>query len=87
MKVLGEFLLWLSSLRTQLVSMRTWVQSLGLLSGLRIQQCCRPASMALVPPLAWELPCATGAALKKKKNPGTCPMGSDWGLDLRVWLD
>ena len=67
MKVLGEFLLWLSSLRTQLVSMRTWVQSLGLLSGLRIQQCCRPASMALVPPLAWELPWATGAALKKKK--------------------
>ena len=26
---------------------------------------CRPAAAALVPPLAWDLPCATGAALKK----------------------
>ena len=31
-----EFLLWISRLRTQLISMRTWVQSLALLSGLRI---------------------------------------------------
>ena len=27
---------------------------------------CRPGTVALIPPLAWELPCATGAALKKK---------------------
>ena len=35
-----EFLLWLSRLRIQLESMRMWVQSLALLSGLRIL-CCR----------------------------------------------
>ena len=36
-----EFPLWLSGLRTRPVSMRTWVQSLALLSGLRIQLCHR----------------------------------------------
>ena len=35
----GEFSLWLSRLQTHLVSMRMWVQSLALLSGLRIQHC------------------------------------------------
>ena len=30
---------WLSGLSTQLVTMRTWVPSLALLSGLRIQCC------------------------------------------------
>ena len=34
-KLLSEFLLWLIGLRTQLVSMRMWVQSLALLSGLK----------------------------------------------------
>ena len=34
-----EFLLWFSGLRTLLVSMRMWVQSLALLSGLRIPRC------------------------------------------------
>ena len=34
-----EFLLWLSRLRIRLVSMRVQVQSLGLLSGLRIWHC------------------------------------------------
>ena len=29
---------------------------------------CRPASTALIRPLAWELPHAAGAALKKKKK-------------------
>ena len=28
----------------------------------------RPAAMAPIGPLAWEPPCATGAALKKKKR-------------------
>ena len=37
---LPEFPLCLSGLRTQLVSMRTWVQSLALLSVLKIQHCC-----------------------------------------------
>ena len=34
-----ELLLWLSGLRTRIVSMRTRVRSLALLSGLRIQHC------------------------------------------------
>ena len=34
------FLLWLSRLWIWLVSMRMWVQSLPLLSGIRIQRCC-----------------------------------------------
>ena len=70
---------------TQLVSMRTQVQSLFLLNGLRIciaMSCgvdCRQSSDLVLPwlwrrsaaaapiqPLAWELPYATGAALKKQ---------------------
>ena len=35
-----EFLLWLSGLRTRLVSMRMQVPSLALLRGLRIPCCC-----------------------------------------------
>ena len=48
--------------------MRTQVQSLALLSGLRIQRClelwCRLVAAALIQPLAWEPPYALGAALK-----------------------
>ena len=29
---------------------------------------CRPAAVALIRPLAWEPPCAMGAALKKQKT-------------------
>ena len=29
---------------------------------------CRPAAAAPIRPLAWELPCAAGPALKKKKE-------------------
>ena len=29
---------------------------------------CRPAAIAQIRPLAWEIPCATGVALKKKKK-------------------
>ena len=61
--------------------MRMWVWSLALLSGLRIQ-CCRelwwraqtqlrsgvPEAAALIRLLAWELPYAAGAALKRKKK-------------------
>ena len=35
-----EYPLWLSRLQTQLASMRTWIQSLASLSGLRIWCCC-----------------------------------------------
>ena len=38
--IFSEFLSWLSSLRTQLVSMRIWIWSLALLSVLRIWRCC-----------------------------------------------
>ena len=60
--------------------MRLWVQSLALLSGLRIWCCCelwcrlllwlwrRPAAVALVGPLAREPPYATGVALEKTKK-------------------
>ena len=73
--------------RIQLASMRTWVRSLALLSGLRIgvavscgighrfgldpmllQLWCRPAATAPIQLLDWELPYATGAALKRQKK-------------------
>ena len=48
------------------------VQSLVLLSGLKIWHChelwCRLAAVALIGPLAWESPYAIGAALKKQNN-------------------
>ena len=63
--------MWLNGLRTQLVSMRMWVQSPALLSGLRICHCCelwcRPVATAPIGPLAWEPPYAMGAALKRQK--------------------
>ena len=70
-----ELSLWLSRLRTQLVSMRIQVRSLALLSGIRIWHCCRVRHrsqmwlhLQLQPWLdLWELRYATGAALKKKK--------------------
>ena len=56
----------------QLGTMRLQVRSLASLSGLRIQHChelwCRPAAVAPIRPLAWELPYAAGRALKKKKK-------------------
>ena len=33
-----------------------------------LQLWCRPAAVALIPPLAWELPYAAGTALKSKKQ-------------------
>ena len=63
--------------------MKMWVQSLALLSGLRIRYCLslgRSSDLALlflwprlavavpIQPLAWELPYAVGGALKKKKK-------------------
>ena len=47
------------------------VRSLASLSGLRIRHCelcCRPAAAALIQPLAWEPPNATGAVLEKGKK-------------------
>ena len=59
-----------------------WVQSLPWLSGLRIW-CChilavatrsRPASAAPIQLLAWELPYAAGAAVKKKIHYSFIPL-------------
>ena len=51
-----------------------WVRSLASLSGLRIWHChelwCRLAAAALIQHLAWELPYAVGAVLKKKAQAG-----------------
>ena len=61
-----EFPLWLSGLRTWLVSTRMQVWSSASLGGLRIQRCCelwcRLAAIALIQHLAWERPYATGDA-------------------------
>ena len=58
--------------RTQLVSMRTQVRSLALLSGLRIPRCCGCGVgrrlQLLIQPQAWELPYAATAALKRPKR-------------------
>ena len=54
-------------------TMRLWVRSLALLSGLRILSCCelwcRLAAIAPIRPLTWELPYASGVALKRQKRP------------------
>ena len=56
----------------QLVSMRRQVQYLPSLScsgiGCCSQLCCWPAAIALIQPLAWEGPYASGVALKRKKK-------------------
>ena len=79
-----EFQLWLSGLRTQLVSLRIWVWPLAL----RIRHCCklwcrwrmwlvrsdvvwlwrRLVAMALIQPLAWELPYSMGEARKRETD-------------------
>ena len=68
--VIQEFLPWLSGSQTRLVSMRMRVRSPASCSGLRIPRChelwCRPAGVALIQPLAWELPYAASAALKNQ---------------------
>ena len=77
--------------------MRTQVQSLDSLSGLRIRHYLvllwhRPVDAALILPLAWELPYITGEALKtkkKKKKKGSgiatsCGTGHRHGLDLAL---
>ena len=58
-KYLWKFLLWLSGLRNRVVvSMRMWVRSLALLSGLRLRRCrelwCRlQTRLGLGPALLW----------------------------------
>ena len=53
-------------------TMRFGVQFLATLGGLRIWHCGelrrRPAAVAPIRPLAWELLCAANAALKREKD-------------------
>ena len=57
------------------LTMRTQVQSLALLSGLRILHCPelwrRPAAASPIGPLAWEPPYAVDVALKRQKKKST----------------
>ena len=89
-KMLWEFLLWLTRLRT-LTSIH---EDVGLIPGLApwvkdwcchelwcrsqistdpalLWLRCRPAAVTLIRPLAWELPCASSAALKNKQKKRT----------------
>ena len=58
--------------QTQLASMRIGVQSLALLSGLRIQSChelwCRLQTQLHIRPLVWEPPYAVSVASKKERK-------------------
>ena len=68
---------WLTNLTR---NHEVWVWSLALLSGLRIRRCrelwsglqtwlwCRLVATAPIRPLAWEPPCAEGAALEMAKR-------------------
>ena len=60
-----EFPMWLSGLRTQVVSMRMWVRSLASLSGLRIRHAAAVAEVAAVAQiqlLAWETSICRGCS-------------------------
>jgi len=61
LKISGEFPLWLSGLWTRLVSMRLWVGSLALLSGLRIQHCHELWYRSQIPWLG--IPCCCGCGV------------------------
>ena len=56
-----EFLLWLSGLRAQLISMRMWVQSLASLA-----VAAAVAAAALIQHLVWEPPYTARVAIKEK---------------------
>ena len=73
---------WLTNLRTMRLRVRSLDLLSGLESGMAMScgvgcRCgldpelllwCRPAAVALIYPVAWEPPCAAGAALEKKVN-------------------
>jgi len=69
--------MWLSGLRTQLIAFRMPVRSLASLSGLRIWYCHK--LQAPIQPLAWELPCAAGVALKRERKK-EIQLGSSFGI-------
>ena len=78
------------SVVTNLISMRTWVRSLALLSQIRIWCCwklwCRPAAAAPVHLLTQEPPYAAGAALKQTNKQKKCLSGVLLQHSgLRIW--
>jgi len=78
-------------------TMRLRVRSLASLSGLRIWHCCelwcrlqtwlwyRLAATALIGPLAWEPPYATGAALEKAKRQKKKKKPKIWSLRYKIF--
>ena len=81
------FLLWLSGLRIQLISMRMLVKSLASLIGLRIQNFCgcgigQLAPIALFQPLSRDLSHAAGTAIKQrnKKEWSSCCGSAEMNL-------
>ena len=70
-----EFPLWLRGLRTQLVSMKTWVQSLAFLSGLMIlcfQELWCGSQMWLRSGVAVAMTVACCCSSDSTPSPGTC---------------
>ena len=69
--------MWLSELRAQLASNRVKGSGIAVSCGVGHRRGsdlvllwlrCRPAAAAPIGPLAWEPPCAAGAALKRQKT-------------------
>jgi len=58
----------LSALKMQCVALNCGVGCRGALHPVLLWLWCRPVATALIGPLAWEPPCATGAALKRPKK-------------------
>ena len=66
-KVLGSILGLLSGLRIQCCR-ELWCRSQTQLDLALLWLRRRPAAKAAIKPLAWESPCATGAALRRQKD-------------------
>ena len=79
---------------TNLASIHEDKGSIPGLGGLRIRCChklwCIPAATAPIQPLAWEFPCAVGAALKRQKkgkNNKSCSFeGKQFFLEMFLYL-
>ena len=92
--------LWLSRLQTQPVSMKMWVRFLASLCVIAVScgtRCrrgldlallwlwCRPATAAPIQHLAWELPYAAGAALKRQRKKCQLFLNPKPLLGKKIW--